>query len=199
MKNDNDSHFLFAIIIVLSICLAALAVLCGEEIMKCLGTKITLFVLLGIFLFIILGAAITLGIAIFNECKCDETKSWVVYKSSKTKIPDDTECLLFVNSEKNDDAKKKICNLNNLKFLDFGLSKWEFPEGFFTCCKNLEEITFFQKPEGFRSNEFSKCLNLKKIILVGNKSDWKNFEICVPIDCEIVFEESKTVVVGETD
>ena len=193
MKNENDSHFLFAIVIVLSICLAALAVLCGEEIMK---NKIIVFAIICI---IIVCSMVFFGFVIFSKKKCDETKSRTVYESLKPKISKDTERLMFINSKIYGNVDKDIYKLKHLKFLDFDVSEWIFVKGAFNCCKNLEEITFFQKPENFNSNEFSKCLNLKKIILVGKKSDWKNFEICVPTDCEIVFEENKTVVVGGTD
>ena len=185
--NDNTSnYFLFSIAVVVSIVIAVLALSCGENIMK--AVKIIGFVIV-IVLFVIF--IVILGNLIFKSPDQQNTKSWWVY-TKNADIPKDTERILFDDSS---EEIETLENLKNLTMLDFDRTQWNIAKDLFSNCKNLKEVTFYQKPAEFDENAFAKCPLLKTVKLVGNISDWKDFKITVPMDCEIEFLTTKEIVI----
>ena len=152
---------------------------------------IRLYILFSIFFLVML------GIFVFSEPKCTDTKTWYVLNSSIYNPPSDTERLLITDSY--EIPSIPALNLKKLKYVDIDTSKLKISDQTFSMCKNIEEITFYQNPKGsFDKNTFAKCPSLKVVNLVGNYEDWKDFQITVPIDCEIKFLLRKDIVVPES-
>ena len=190
MSDENDSHFLFAIAVIFGLALAVLAYFCGEEFMKIL--KIILYigsVILAICVFAFL------GILFFAKPNNNDTKTWFVY-SSNNSIPEDTEKLLFLQGTE----KIKPITAKKLRCVGFDSSELSITADTFVQCKNIEEIILYQKPgKEFNKDSFAKCTSLRTVTLVGNNTDWKDFEITVPQKCEIKFFPTKTVIVSENN
>ena len=188
MNYNTFYYFLFSITVVISVAIAVLALSCGENIVKPVKILGLLIVVLCIVLIFII------GILIFKSPNQQNTKSWWVYTNGYD-IPKDTEKILFCNSSEEIETLEKLKDLKNLTMLDFDMMQWTIKGDVFSNCKNLREVTFYQKPENFDENAFAKCPLLETVKLVGNISDWKNFKITVPVDCEIKFLTTKEVMI----
>lgn len=179
MKMENDYYLIFAIFLIFSLCLAILAFFCGADMVKNTGLKIVIFVFICIFFILF---SIFLGFAIFDNKK-ENTKRWIVY-SNPDNIPNDTEKLMF---DKKLNGTKKTLELKNLRIVEIYVDDFDVETDFFAKCQNIEEVTFFQNPNNFNPETFSKNLSLEKINLVGDRKDWIGFQIVTPKHCRIEF------------
>lgn len=195
MKNEDYRYFLFSVVLVFSIGIAILAYFCGGEMMKCDKLKVVFFIA---FIVLMICFLIAIGFLLFDTTKANSTnaqKFWYTYSDSY-ELPKDTEKLFFNDSIS---AISNPLNLENLKIVEFDSSNLEIKATSFSSCKNIKELTFYQRPKSIEKETFAHCTLLKNIYLVGNSSDWKGFEIIVPIDCEITFLPTKIVSIPKSD
>lgn len=187
--NDNTfNYFLFSIAVLVSLGITVLALSCGENIMKAFKIIGFVFVaVLCIFFFIIA------AFLIFKTPDQQNTKSWWVYTKDAV-IPNGTKRILFYDSSEKIETLN-LKKLTKLTMLGFDMTQWNIEKELFSNCKNLKEVTFYQKPKEFDENAFAKCPLLKTVKLVGNISDWKDFKIILPMDCEIEFLTTKEIVI----
>ena len=199
MDDKREEVFLFSLVLIFALGLAAIAMFCGMDMMTRL-TGFGKFLIIGIPIIIVLVLCWNPLHIFFREGNTN-TKTWVTFSKEKENY-ETAERLLFIDSSFDNETSQSISDLPYLKYVDLDISEWKLPENFFSDCKNIEEVTFFQRPKNngsskFQVATFSKCINLRKVNLVGNCSEWKNFEISVPSKCEIVFIPIKTVFIPE--
>ena len=128
-----------------------------------------------------------------NISNVEKTKSWSVYKSETNLV--DVERLLF-NKDSVEIQKQEF--LKNLRIVDFDAVSQKVSANTFSHCINIEEVNFYKNPgKDFDKDAFNGCTLLKTVNLVGNYEDWKDFQITVPIDCEIKFLPTKKIVIPE--
>ena len=190
MNDENDRHFLFAIIVIFSLALAVIAYFCGEDMIK--NTKLK-YIIYAVFVALV----IIIGHLLFYTSKNESKKlckSWCVY-SENDELPDDVEKLFINNSI---EEIKILPPLKNLKSVEFDSSSLKIANDAFSKCRNIEEITFFFFFLNLECNAFANCIALKVVNLVGDYSDWKDFEIKVPASCKIKFIPTKTLKIYES-
>ena len=191
MNDENERHFLLAITVVFALSLAMVAIFCGEDVMK--SFKIIFFIGFCIFSILI---CIFFGFLLFskkNISNVEKTKSWSVYKSETNLV--DVERLLF-NKDSVEIQKQEF--LKNLRIVDFDAVSQKVSANTFSHCINIEEVNFYKNPgKDFDKDAFNGCTLLKTVNLVGNYEDWKDFQITVPVDCEIKFLPTKNIVIPE--
>lgn len=191
MNDENERHFLLAITVVFALMLAVVAIFCEGDVMK--SFKIIFFIGFCIFSILI---CIFFGFLLFskkNISNVEKTKSWSVYKSETNLV--DVERLLF-NKDSVEIQKQEF--LKNLRIVDFDAVSQKVSANTFSHCINIEEVNFYKNPgKDFDKDAFNGCTLLKTVNLVGNYEDWKDFQITVPVDCEIKFLPTKNIVIPE--
>ena len=190
MDEEKKEPFLFSLAVVFALSLAVFAFFCGGDFMKMGWCKVITFIYICLFFVMI---TVFLGFILFSKSDDTNVKTWITY-SNNFDTPKDTERLTFFG----DCGKiEKQFDLKKLQIVEFDSKDIEVDENTFSKCKNIEEVTFYQKPNVPPKNAFSKCTSLKKVKLVGNCNDWTDFQITVPTDCEITFLSTKEIVIPE--
>lgn len=187
MNNRKEEGFVLSVGLVLGIFLIGLGVLLEMDMKKCY--EIIYFIASAI---VVLVLFIVIGIKVFSNKT--EMKSWVVIgkddlekKSVDKKI---VEKVIFCEDIENLN-KDNLKDFANVKIIEFH-GPITIKEKFFSKCKELEEVTFYDTMTNISPEAFDGCWNLKNVNLIGSKSSWKNFKIAVPKDCNINFIDNKT-------
>lgn len=189
MNDENDKYFLFSVAVVLGLGLSFLAVFCGDYMMKKANGDIVLTIIISI-VFVLL-CILVLVISRYTK-ENSGNKEWCNYYMND-KVSKDT-VQLYIGS---DITELENFDLPKLTTIEFDSTKIAIKKDNFSKCRNIEVVKFYQRPNGVEKNTFSNCSNLKYVYLVGNSSDWKGFEIIVPMECEIKFLSQKVISIPE--
>lgn len=190
MNDKKETDFIFAIGITLTLFTVALILFCGEDFLKALGccwVRIIFFIALIVFAFFLF---ISLGFMLFTSCNTKETKSWIVIAKDNEFINKNAENVMF-DTDVTNITSNWIKNLDNLEQVEiYGTPVID--ERAFSKCKNLQEVTFYEKPKSIDETAFEGCSSLATMNLIGNGEKWKTFRITLPKNCKVNFIEQKS-------